>query len=78
MVDCVGRAKEQTGKSYPLALSVGFEAPYFVRLAQPCVLKARDLAEVNKATRAGDFDRFVERRAFARPFADGCRARRHA
>ena len=25
-----------------------------------CVLKARDLAEVNKATRAGDFDRFVE------------------
>jgi len=24
------------------------------------VLKARDLADVNKATRAGDFDRFVE------------------
>ncbi|VWC63818.1 hypothetical protein BLA18112_01412 [Burkholderia lata] len=60
VVDCVGRAKEQTGKSYPLALSVELEAPYFVRLAQPCVLKARDLAEVNKATRAGDFDRFVE------------------
>ncbi|MDR9057054.1 hypothetical protein FEP39_02175 [Burkholderia multivorans] len=60
VVDCVGRAKEQTGKSYPLALSVELEAPYFVRLAQPSVLKARDLAEVNKATRAGDFERFVE------------------
>ncbi|KWE51551.1 hypothetical protein [Burkholderia sp. MSMB2157WGS] len=60
VVDCIGRAKEQTGKSYPLALSVELEAPYFVRLAQPCVLKARDLAEVSKATRAGDFDRFVE------------------
>lgn len=31
-----------------------------MRLAQPSVLKARDLAEVNKATRAGDFERFVE------------------
>ncbi|AOJ16416.1 hypothetical protein [Burkholderia vietnamiensis] len=60
VVDCVGRAKEQTGRSYPLALSVELEAPYFVRLAQPCVLKARDLADVNNATRAGDFDRFVE------------------
>jgi hypothetical protein len=52
VVDCVGRAKEQTGRSYPLALSVELEAPYFVRLAQPCVLKARDLADVNNATRA--------------------------
>ncbi|MDN7969834.1 hypothetical protein QZM91_20005 [Burkholderia multivorans] len=60
VVDCVGRAKEQAGKSYPLALSVELEAPYFVRLAQPSVLKARDLAEVNKATRAGDFERFVD------------------
>ncbi len=60
VVDCAGRALEQSGKSYPLALSVELEAPYFVRLTQPSVLKARDLADVNKATRGGDFDRFVE------------------
>ncbi|MGU7779270.1 hypothetical protein [Burkholderia sp. PU8-34] len=64
VVDCADRAgargAEQAGKSYPLALSVELEAPYFVRLAQPSVLKARDLADVNKATRDGDFDRFVE------------------
>ena len=60
VVDCTGRTGEQAGKSYPLALSVELEAPYFVRLTQPCVLKARDLAAVNKATRAGDFDTFAE------------------
>ncbi|KVG69660.1 hypothetical protein WL02_13155 [Burkholderia ubonensis] len=60
VVDAVGRPAEQGGKSYPLALSVELEAPYFVRLTQPSVLKARDLAAVNKATRDGDFDRFVE------------------
>jgi hypothetical protein len=60
VVDCVARAAEQTGKSYPLALSVELESPYVVRLAQPSVLKARDLAAVNKATREGDFGRFVE------------------
>ncbi|CAN0628455.1 conserved protein of unknown function [Burkholderia multivorans] len=60
VVDCIGRAGEQTGKRYPLALSVELEAPYVVRLAQPSVLKARDLAAIHKATRDGDFDKFVE------------------
>ncbi|WP_179402221.1 hypothetical protein [Burkholderia guangdongensis] len=60
VVDCVARAAQQSGKSYPLALSVELEAPYVVRLAQPSVLKARDLAAVNKAAREGDFGTFVE------------------
>ncbi|AGK49803.1 hypothetical protein BTI_4074 [Burkholderia thailandensis MSMB121] len=60
VVDCVGRETEQTGRSYPLALSVELEAPYFVRLTQPSVLKARDLAKITKATRDGDLDTFVE------------------
>ncbi|AOK32150.1 hypothetical protein WS67_21505 [Burkholderia singularis] len=61
VVDCVERAfAEALGKSYPLALSVELEAPYFVRLAQPSLLKARDLAEVTKASRDGDFETFAE------------------
>lgn len=60
VVDCIGRAGEQAGKSYPLALSVELEAPYFVRLTQPSVLKAADLAEISKASREGDFATFAE------------------
>ena len=60
VVDCIARAGEQSGKRYPVALAVELEAPYFVRLTQPVVLKARDFAEVNKATCDGDFGAFIE------------------
>jgi hypothetical protein len=60
VVDCVARASEQSGKRYPVALAVELEAPYLVRLTQPSVLKARDFAAVNKATRDGDFAAFIE------------------
>lgn len=75
VVDCVGRDAEQSGRSYPLALSVELEAPYFVRLTQPSLLKARDLAGITKATRDGDFDTFVEQvtRLRSRPAAEQTR-----
>jgi hypothetical protein len=60
VVDCIGRDSELTGKSYPLALAVELEAPYFVRLTQPTLLTADDLAEINKASRDGDFGTFTE------------------
>jgi hypothetical protein len=66
VVDCIARTGNligetgKTGKSYPIALAVELEAPYFVRLTQPGVLKARDFAEVNKATRDGDLATFIE------------------
>jgi hypothetical protein len=60
VVECIGRAGEQLGKSYPIALAVELEAPYFVRLTQPSLLKARDLAAINKASREGDFETWVE------------------
>ncbi|MEI6001040.1 hypothetical protein H3V53_28805 [Paraburkholderia bengalensis] len=60
VVDCLARAGETGGKRYPVALAVELEAPYCVRLTQPSVLKARDFAEVNKATRDGDFAAFIE------------------
>ncbi|AOK51081.1 hypothetical protein WT60_22040 [Burkholderia sp. MSMB617WGS] len=75
VVDCVGREAEQTGKRYPLALSVELEAPYFVRLTQPSMLKARDLADITKAARDGDFGTFVEQitRLRSRPAAEQAR-----
>ncbi|AOJ05815.1 MULTISPECIES: hypothetical protein [Burkholderia] len=75
VVDCISRESGQTGKHYPLALSIELEAPYFVRLTQPSVLKARDLAEVMKATRDGDFDTFVEQvaRLRSQPAAEQAR-----
>lgn len=60
VVDCISRAGELSGKRYPVALAVELEAPYFVRLTQPVVLKVRDFAQVNKATRDGDFAAFIE------------------
>ncbi|QCP52064.1 hypothetical protein FAZ95_22995 [Trinickia violacea] len=60
VVECIGRTSEQTGKRYPIALAVELEAPYFVRLAQPSVLKGRDLAAMHKASREGDFETWLE------------------
>ncbi|MBN3766549.1 hypothetical protein [Burkholderia sp. Ac-20365] len=60
VVDCTSRAGDLSGKRYPVALAVELEAPYFVRLAQPSVLKARDFVKVTKATRDGDFAAFIE------------------
>jgi hypothetical protein len=60
VVECLGRTGEQTGKSYPIALAVELEAPYFVRLTQPSVLKGRDLAAIHKASREGDFETWAE------------------
>lgn len=75
VVDCVGRDEPASGKRYPLALSVELEAPYVVRLAQPSVLKARDLAELNKAARDGDFETYAEhvKRLRNRPCAEDVR-----
>ncbi|CAG9213560.1 conserved hypothetical protein [Burkholderia gladioli] len=60
VVDCVARTAEPGARSYPVALSVELDAPYTVRLAEPSVIKARDLARVNKAARDGDFETYVE------------------
>jgi hypothetical protein len=60
VVDCVARAGDMNGKSYPIALAVELEAPYMVRLTQPGVLKARDFAAVSKVTRDGDFAAYIE------------------
>jgi hypothetical protein len=60
VVDCKSRAGDLSGKRYPVALAVELDAPYFVRLTQPVVLKARDFSAVNKATRDGDFAAFIE------------------
>ncbi|MDE1182209.1 hypothetical protein [Paraburkholderia sp.] len=75
VVDCTARAGELSGKSYPMAVSVELEAPYFVRLAQPSLLKARDFAEINKASRDGDFEGFIDlvRRSRNRPSAERMR-----
>jgi hypothetical protein len=61
VVDCIARDEDMSGKRYPIALAVELDAPYMVRLTQPGVLKARDFAEVGKATRDGDFSAFIER-----------------
>jgi len=75
VVDCIAREEERSGKSYPLALAVELEAPYFVRLTQPSVLKARDFEEVNKASREGDFESFADlvRRVRSRPSVERTR-----
>lgn len=62
VVDCTGRSEERDahGKSYPVALAVELEAPYVVRLTQPSVVKAADLAQVRRAAREGDFDAYAQ------------------
>lgn len=60
VVDCLARAGEAEGRSYPLALSVELEAPYFVRLTQPGVVTARELGAIRRAARDGDFATYVE------------------
>ncbi|GAB7538017.1 hypothetical protein AB4851_02555 [Burkholderia sp. 22PA0099] len=60
VVDCVARTAEPGARSYPVALTVELDAPYTVRLAQPTVVKARDLARVSKAAREGDFETYVD------------------
>jgi hypothetical protein len=60
VVDRVECAGEAVGKAYPIALAVELEAPYFVRLAQPTLVKARDLAAIHEAARNGDFEAYTE------------------
>ncbi|ACR30909.1 hypothetical protein [Burkholderia glumae] len=60
VVDCVARAAQPGARSYPVALAVELDAPYTVRLAQPSVLKLRELARIGKAAREGDFEAYVE------------------
>ncbi len=60
VVDCVARAGEAGARSFPVALAVELDAPYTVRLAQPTVVKARDLARLSKAAREGDFETYVD------------------
>lgn len=62
VVDRVERAGElaAAGRHYPVALAVELEAPYFVRLAQPTLVKARDLAAIHDAARNGDFEAYAD------------------
>ncbi|WP_233872185.1 hypothetical protein [Paraburkholderia adhaesiva] len=60
VVDRVERAGDATGKAYPIALAVELEAPYFVRLAQPTLVKARNLAAIHEAARDGNFEAYAE------------------
>jgi hypothetical protein len=53
-------AGKQAGKHYPIALAVELEAPYFVRLTQPTLVKARDLASIHEAVRNGDFEAYAD------------------
>ncbi|ANB77399.1 hypothetical protein AYM40_20950 [Paraburkholderia phytofirmans OLGA172] len=59
VVACAPAGEPASGKSYPVAFAAELEAPYFVRLAQPTLLKRRDVAEVGAASRDGDFDGWV-------------------
>ncbi|RAR66126.1 hypothetical protein C7401_103433 [Paraburkholderia unamae] len=56
VVDCVERAAQAGGKSHALVFTAELEAPYFVRLTQPTLVKARDLAAIHEASRMGDFE----------------------
>jgi hypothetical protein len=60
VVDCVERAAEAGGKSHPLVFTAELEAPYFVRLTQPTLVKARDLSAIHEASRMGDFETYAE------------------
>ncbi|MCX5541002.1 hypothetical protein M3A49_16095 [Paraburkholderia sp. CNPSo 3076] len=60
VVDCVERAAQAGGKSHPLVFTAELEAPYFVRLTQPTLVKARDLAAIHEASRMGDFDTYTD------------------
>jgi len=59
VVDRLEPAAEPTGKAYPIALAVELEAPWVVRLAQPTVVKARELAAIHAAARNGDFEAYA-------------------
>jgi hypothetical protein len=61
VVDRVEAVGEAAGKAWPIALAVELEAPYFVRLAQPVLVKARDLAAIHDAARNGDFEAYTDR-----------------
>lgn len=69
VVDCIERVGEAGGKSHPLVFSAELEAPYFVRLTQPTLVAARELASIHEASRMGDFDTYADltRRLRSRP-----------
>lgn len=47
---------EQNTKSYPVSFVVELDSPFFVRLANPTILKQRDLDQIAELVRAGDMD----------------------
>lgn len=47
-------------KRYPVAFAVALATPLFVKLAQPTLIKARDFAQLQRASREGDFETYVE------------------
>ncbi|MFC5431374.1 hypothetical protein ACFPTO_21595 [Paraburkholderia denitrificans] len=59
VVDRVEPVGELAGKGYPIALAVELEAPYAVRLTQPTLVKARELAAIHEAVREGDFEAYA-------------------
>lgn len=46
-------------KSYPVSFVVDLEAPFFVRLANPTLLKKRDLDQASEIVKAGDMDEWA-------------------
>lgn len=46
----------QDAKSYPVSFIVDLEAPFFLRLASPTLLRRRDLERAAEIVRAGDMD----------------------
>jgi hypothetical protein len=65
VVDRVERAAPRAGAEfgaggYPVAFGVELEAPYFVRLAQPTRVKARDMAALHEAVRNADFETWLQ------------------
>lgn len=75
IVDQVASTNRREGRHHPVALIAKLESPFFVRLAQPTLVKLRDLAEVDNASRVGDFETYMTlvRRLRSRPLVKQAR-----
>ncbi len=59
VVDFHGKNDRVGTRTYPVSLAVSLDAPYFIRLAEPSPLKARELAAVATASRDGDMESYL-------------------
>jgi hypothetical protein len=60
VVNCDATVNDTQAKSYTVSFVVELEAPYFVRLAHPTVLKSRDIAEVAATSKDGDLEAWAK------------------